>query len=300
MTRIRSTDSSRIQDRRGQGGGGGGLSLPGLGSGGGLGLPMKGGGGLIGLLLVAAVIFLPKLFGGSTSNLTDTGGGGTGEVASDDSCKSELEQTLCGANDDVQDFWTREYPSAFGGQYEDTLMVFFSGGTSTGCGTASSQTGPFYCPADKYVYFDLDFLVQLQNEFGATGDLAAQYIVAHEFGHHIQNLTGQNQPPSDFQGTQNEWSVLVELQADCYAGVWAHDAAGREDRNGLPLFEEGEINEAINAAGAVGDDRIQEQTQGRTNPETYTHGTSEQRQTAFSTGYSTGDPAECDPRAWLS
>ncbi|WP_116995934.1 neutral zinc metallopeptidase [Desertimonas flava] len=299
MTRIRSTDSSRVQDRRGQGGGGG-LAFPGLGGGGGgLGLPMKSGGGLIGLLIVAAIIFLPKLFGGSTSNLT---GGGGGEVATgdDDTCESDLEQTLCGANEDVQDFWEREYPSAFGSEFDDTDMVFFSGSVATGCGTASSQTGPFYCPADRYVYFDLDFLVQLQDQFGATGDLAAQYIVAHEFGHHVQNLTGQNQPPSDFQGTENQWSVLVELQADCYAGVWAQDAAQREDRNGLPLFEEGEINEAINAAGAVGDDRIQMQTQGRTNPETYTHGTSEQRQTAFKTGYTTGDPAECDPRSWLT
>lgn len=301
MTRIRSTDSSRVQDRRGQGGGGG-LSFPGLGgsSGGGLGLPMKGGGGIIGLLLVAAVIFLPKLFGGATSNLAGGGSSG-GEVESGgDACQTELEQTLCGANVDVQDFWEREYPSTFGGQYEFTDMVFFSGSTSTGCGMASSQTGPFYCPADKYVYFDLDFLVELQNQFGATGDLAAQYIVAHEFGHHIQNLTGQNQPPSNFSGTENEWSVLVELQADCYAGAWAHDAAQREDRNGLPLFEDGEINEALNAAGAVGDDRIQEQTTGRTNPETYTHGTSEQRQAAFRHGYTSTDPSGCDPEVLFS
>lgn len=302
MTRIRSTNSGRVQDLRGQGGGGGGMAFPGLGGGGGMGLPMKSGGGLIGLLVIAAIIFLPRLLGGSTSNLAGGADGSGAEVStgSDEACQTDLEQTLCGANEDVQDYWEREYPSAFGGEYDDTFMRFFSGSVSTGCGTASSQTGPFYCPADRYVYFDLDFLVQLQEQFGATGDLAAQYIVAHEFGHHVQNLTGQNQPPADFQGTQNEWSVLVELQADCYAGAWAHDAGQRENAAGLPLLEEGEIAEAINAAGAVGDDRIQMQTQGRTNPETYTHGTSEQRQAAFNQGFTTGDPGGCDPREWLS
>jgi predicted metalloprotease len=294
MTRIRSTNSSRVQDRRGAGGGSMGLGLPGLG---GMGSAMKGGGGLIGLLIVAAIIFLPRLLGG-TDQLTQQGGGTDdgGEV-----CSSDLEQTLCGANEDVQDFWEREYPDGFSGNYDDTTMIFFSGSTDTGCGYASSQTGPFYCPADRYVYFDLDFLVQLQNEFGATGDLAAQYIVAHEFGHHVQNLTGQNQPPASFRGTENEWSVLVELQADCYAGLWANDAATRTNEQGLPLFESAdEINEAINAAAAVGDDRIQLRTQGRTNPESYTHGTADQRVAAFTTGFESGDPAACDPDNWVS
>lgn len=296
MTRIRSSDASHVQDRRGRGGGrmGGGFGLPGLG-GGGLGMPGKAGGGLIGMLLVAALIFLPQLLGGGG------GGGGSGdqvldETGSEAACDSEIEQILCGANNDVQDFWDRQYPAAFGGGYEYTDVVFFSGRTDTGCGPASAQIGPFYCPADHLVYFDLDFLGQLQREFGATGDLAAQYIVAHEFGHHIQNLTGQNQPPPGFGGTANEWSVLVELQADCYAGLWAHDAAGRTDpATGLPLFESpDEIGEAINAARAVGDDRIQQQTTGRVNPSEFTHGTSEQRARAFTTGYQTGDPARCD------
>ena len=289
MTRIRSTNSSRIDDRRGQGGGGG-LSFPGLGSGG-SGLPMKSGGGLLGLLIVAAIIFLPRLLGGSDSDSP-----ANNEASSDgDTCSSDLEQQICGANEDVQDYWTREFPAAFSGQYDDTTLVFFSGQTSTGCGAASSQTGPFYCPADAEVYFDLDFLTQLQDQFGATGDLAAQYIVAHEFGHHVQNLTGQNQPPASFTGTDNEWSVLVELQADCYAGVWAHDAANRTDANGLPLFESAdEINEAINAARAVGDDRIQEQSTGQVDPDQFTHGTSAQRAQAFTTGFQSGDPAACD------
>jgi predicted metalloprotease len=262
-----------------------------------MGIPMKGGGGLLGLLVIAAIIFLPRLLSSSDDTVDDNVvGEASGEAGDDATCDSEIEQILCGANEDVQDFWEREYPAAFGGAYDDTLMVFFSGGTSTECGTASSQVGPFYCPGDRLVYFDLDFLEQLQQEFGATGDLAAQYIVAHEFGHHIQNLTGQNEMPPGFSGTENQWSVSVELQADCYAGVWAHDAARRTDANGLPLFENPEeIGEAINAARAVGDDRIQQQTTGRVNPSEFTHGTSEQRAQAFTVGFQSGDPAQCDP-----
>ena len=291
MTRIRSTNSARIQDRRGQGGrgGGGGFNFPGLG-GGGLGLPIRGGGGLIGLLVIAAVILLPRLLGGDgTGGLTQPAGAQEGQ----DACTTELEQTICGANEDVQDYWAGASPAAFGRSYDDTQLVLFSGSTATACGTGSARTGPFYCPVDRLVYFDLDFLVELQRQFGATGDLAAQYIVAHEFGHHVQNLTGQSDQPADFAGPREEWSVAVELQADCYAGVWAHDAARRTDRHGLPLFEEGEITEALNAAAAVGDDRIQLETQGRTDPETYTHGTSEQRVQAFTIGYASGDPTTC-------
>lgn len=299
MTRIRSRNSSRVQDRRGQGGGG--FGLPGLGRrGGGMGFPMPGragGGGLIGLLVIAAVIFLPRLLGGD--------GGGQSAINANrdggDACETELEQTLCGANEDVQDYWERTYPDVFGGSYDDTDMVFFSGQTNTGCGMASSQTGPFYCPADRYVYFDLDFLVQLQEQFGAAGDLASQYIVAHEFGHHVQNLTGQNAVVQQASGEQQRMlGIALELQADCYAGAWAYDAARRTDEEtGLPLFEEGEIREAINAAQAVGDDRIQERTQGRVDPESWTHGSAEQRESWFRRGYETGDPARCDTFAEL-
>ncbi len=296
MTRIRSKDDSRVQDRRGQGGGGG-FGFPGLGrTGGGLPIPTKGGGGILGLLVIAAIVLLPRLLGS---------GDGTQEAVNADedqeACESDLEQTLCGANEDVQDFWEREYPEAFGGEYDDTQMVFFSGSAETGCGTASSQTGPFYCPADRLVYFDLEFLVQLQNEFGAAGDLASQYIVAHEFGHHVQNLTGQNEVVQQAGGEQQRMlGIALELQADCYAGVWANDAALRTDEEtGLPLFEAGEIAEAINAAQAVGDDRIQERTQGRVDPESWTHGSSAQREQWFRTGYSTGDPAQCDTFAEL-
>lgn len=294
MTKIRSRNASRIQDRRGQGGGGmGGLNFPGLGggSGGGLPFPTKAGGGLLGIVVMLAALFLPKLLGGA-SQAVDTGSGG-GTPATEESCTSDLEQTICGANEDVQDFWIREFPSGFGQEYQETDLVFFSGATNTGCGQASSQVGPFYCPLDNLVYFDLDFLVQLQEQFGATGDLASQYIVAHEFGHHVQNLVGTSDQVRQQQTANpdaaNRLSVALELQADCYAGVWANDANSRDQ------FEDGEVtNEAINAAEAVGDDRIQERTQGRTDPESWTHGSAEQRASWFRRGFESGDPARCN------
>ena len=169
--------------------------------------------------------------------------------------------------------------------------MFFSGGTNTGCGQASSQMGPFYCPADELVYFDLDFLVQMQQQFGATGDLAAQYIVAHEYGHHVQNVLGVSSEVSRAQqqnpGEANRYSVALELQADCFAGAWARSA----DERGL--LEQGEISEALGAAAAVGDDRIQSQAGMTVDPDSFTHGTSEQRVQWFRRGYDTGDPSRC-------
>lgn len=314
MTKIRSRDASRIQDRRGQGGGGGGLGglggllrgggggiqLPGGGGGGGLGSLIKGGGGVVGLLLVAAMIFLPQLLGGASGTGTGTGlGQGAAENPGDatdggdtDACSSDLEQQLCGATNDVADYWIEQLPISFDTDYVDTQTVFFSGSTNTGCGTASSQTGPFYCPADNLVYFDLDFLVQLQGMFGATGDLAAQYIVAHEYGHHVQNVLGINAQMHEAQqrdpNRANQYSIALELQADCFAGAWARDARDRQQ------FEDpAEVEEALEAAAAVGDDRIQQQTQGRVDPESWTHGSSEQRVSWFRRGFDTGDPQRC-------
>jgi predicted metalloprotease len=170
--------------------------------------------------------------------------------------------------------------------------VFFSQATNTGCGQASAQTGPFYCPIDGLVYFDLEFLAALQQQLGAEGDLAAQYIVAHEYGHHVQNVLGINaqvhQAQQQNPSQADRYSVALELQADCLAGVWAHDA------NARGLLAEGELAEAINAAEAVGDDRIQQQTQGRIDPESWTHGSSEQRQTWFRRGYESGSANSCD------
>ncbi|HUF97747.1 MAG TPA: neutral zinc metallopeptidase [Ilumatobacter sp.] len=312
MTKIRSRDSSRIQDRRGQGSGSGGLGglgdllkggMGGGGSGGGMPIPgglgglLKGGGGLIGVLVLAAVFILPKLMGGSTSTTSGVapaaeGAGRAVDEANSDTCSSELEQVLCGATDDVSEYWIDQLPLSFGVEYVDTQTVFFSGSTNTGCGMASSQTGPFYCPLDNLVYFDLDFLVTLQDQFGATGDLAAQYIVAHEFGHHVQNVLRINEQMREAQQADpsraNQYSVALELQADCFAGAWARDASDRG------LFDDpSEVEEALNAASAVGDDTIQQKTQGRVDPESWTHGSSAQRVQWFQRGFQTGDPTKC-------
>jgi predicted metalloprotease len=311
-----------IDDRRGQSSGGGGLggmlggrsgrgggglgdilggALGGRSGGGGGGLGgggLKAGGGMIGVLVLLATLFLPKLLGGAAGQASSLGGGSTAPSSQstggdDDTCSSEAEQILCGATIDVQEFWLEEFPRSFNQEYEVTQTVFFSGFTNTGCGQASSQTGPFYCPADNLVYFDLDFLAQLQEQFDAPGDLAAQYIVAHEYGHHIQNLLGINANMRQLQQQDprnaNKYSVALELQADCLAGVWANDANARNQ-----FDNRAEIGEAINAAEAVGDDRIQQQTQGRVDPEGWTHGSSEQRKQWFQRGFETGDPNRCN------
>ncbi len=297
MTKIRSTDDSRIQDRRGQGGGG--SSIPGFGRAGGIPIPggKAGGGGLIGLIVIAAIVFLPRLLGGGdgTNLITPDAAQEQGVEVEGEACQSEAEQIVCGANEDVQTYWETAYPQAFNQPYTDTELVLFSGGTNTGCGAASSETGPFYCPADALVYIDLDFMDQLQSDFGAPGDLATAYIVAHEFGHHVQNLTGQNAAVQQASGeTQRLMGIALELQADCYAGAWVHDAMQRRTDAGESLIEDEELGEALGAAAAVGDDRIQMQTQGRVNPESFTHGTSAEREMWFRRGYETGDPTQCN------
>ncbi len=320
MTKIRSRDASRIQDRRGQGGGGGlpgglgdllngglggrsgsGGGLPIPGGGGNLGGALKGGGGLVAILVIAAVFILPKLLGGGLGGVGGTATGvapaseGAASATADGdggACSTEIEQILCGATNDVSAYWIDQLPLSFGVDYQDTQTVFFSGFTNTGCGQASSQTGPFYCPLDNLVYFDLEFLQTLQNQFGATGDLAAQYIVAHEFGHHVQNVLGINaemrRAQQEDPARANQYSVALELQADCFAGAWARDAGDRD------LFDDPrEVEEALDAAAAVGDDRIQQQTQGRVDPEQWTHGSSAQRVEWFQRGYRSGDPRQC-------
>jgi len=183
--------------------------------------------------------------------------------------------------------------------YQRPQVRLFSGQVDTGCGPATSDVGPFYCPVDQTAYFDTDFFQVLKNEFGSSGGpLAQEYVVAHEFGHHVQNLLGDiGRAQQGAQGAQGN-SVRTELQADCYAGVWAHYAAiTKQQSTGVPYLEplsDKDIADALSAASSVGDDRIQEQATGRVNPESWTHGSSEQRQKWFTVGYQTGDPNKCD------
>ncbi len=279
MTKIRSTDKSNIQDRRGQSSGGfpGGFPIPG---------GLKAGGGWLGVVVLLASLFLPKLLGSSGSSLSsDTGNAGA------TTCETELEQIVCGVANDVQEYWTSQLPQSFGVEYQYTEVVWFTDGVSTACGQASSQTGPFYCPADSLVYVDLGFLQQLEEQLvGGTSDLAEQYILAHEYGHHVQNILGTNAEVQRVAQRDEElgrqYGIALELQADCYAGAWV----GARD----VLENAEELDEAISAAEAVGDDRIQERTEGRIDPESWTHGSAEQRKQWFLAGYNSQDPRQCD------
>ncbi len=292
VTKIRSTDSSRIQDRRGQGGGGG-IRFPGLGRRRARHPDEGGRRDHRPRSSRLAAIFLPKLLGGGQQH--DRGGDVGPEVSatSEADCVTEIEQILCGAADDVSEYWIRDVSAGLRQQYREADTIFFSARRTPAAARPAPRSGPFYCPADGLVYFDLDFLDQLQNQFGATGDLAAQYIVAHEYGHHVQNVLGisskvQPAPAAGPAATPTSYSVALELQADCFAGAWAHDA----DERGL--LDEGEITEALNAAAAVGDDSIQQRAGQQVDPESFTHGSSEQRVSWFRRGYDTGDPQQCD------
>jgi predicted metalloprotease len=193
--------------------------------------------------------------------------------------------------DDVQTFWQEDFANS-GRTYQITKLVLFDGQTESGCGLASSETGPFYCPVDRKVYLDLGFFRELGDRFQAPGDFAEAYVVAHEFGHHVQLLLGieerVRQEQRDQPSQANELSVRLELQADCYAGVWAQSAYQQN------LLETGDVEEALRAAAAVGDDRIQRSAGARVDPETWTHGSAAQRVQWFKSGYAKGDPRDCD------
>ena len=190
--------------------------------------------------------------------------------------------------DDAQAVWSQQLPG-----YRKAKLVLFRDGVQSGCGGAQSSTGPFYCPADEKVYLDLGFFDELRTRFRAPGEFAAAYVVAHELGHHVQRVLGIEQRVRSLQrqnrAAANELSVKMELQADCLAGVWAHSTAQRQ------LLESGDLESGLAAASAVGDDRIQKETMGRVHPESFTHGTSAQREQWFRRGYERGDVGACEP-----
>jgi len=282
--------------------GGGGRGFPGGG------LAIGGGGlGIVGLLIY---LVISALGGG------DPGGGGlpsqlqpgqNGSVSADEiasECRTgadanaRIDCRIVGYTNSVQDYWKKTFGSRNGG-YQVTRTILFQGGVQTGCGNASSAVGPFYCPTDGLVYMDVGFFDELSSRFGAQGGpLAQAYVVAHEYGHHVQNLLGTSDRVGRDQSTGPEsGSVRLELQADCYAGAWTKNASSTTDAQGRALIKpptEREIAVALDAAAAVGDDRIQQRTQGRVSPEGWTHGSSEQRQRWFLTGYRSGRPNSCD------
>lgn len=191
----------------------------------------------------------------------------------------------------TEDVWTEIYPQAFGERYDPPALVLFSGTTQSACGGAQAATGPFYCPADQRAYLDTAFFAYMANQLGAGGDFAAAYVIAHEVAHHIQQELGilgeaNRVRAASSQNRSNEISVMIELQADCFSGVWASRLDG--------VLEPGDLDEALNAAERIGDDYLQARAGRAVNPHTFTHGTSAQRQRWFTTGYNTGDPNACD------
>ncbi len=293
--------SSNIEDRRSQRGGGLGGSP--FGSGGGFRMPGGGGrggrggmGSLIGIVAVLGIIWLvtgqnpiDMLMGtGSTSSSTAS----SSSQAPASAEQSELRDFVGVVVKETEDLWTQVF-AANNQTYPAPTVVLFTGQTNTGCGAADARTGPFYCPQDENVYIDLSFYDELRQQFGAPGDFAQAYVLAHEIGHHVQNITGvlpefNQRRQSMSQDEANAYSVRVELQADCYAGVWAN-YAGQEN-----LLDNGDIDEALNAAEQIGDDTLQKKMQGFAVPKTFNHGTSAQRKTWFERGYSSGQPGDCD------
>lgn len=293
--------SSNIEDRRGQRGGGLG-GFGGLGNRGGFRIPTGGGSGggrggissLIGIVVVLGIIWfltgqnpLDMLTGGSTS---PTSSASSTQLPAEG--QDELADFVGVVVKETEDLWTEKFAAA-GENYPEPNVVLFSDQVNSACGMADSSTGPFYCPGDQKVYIDLAFYDQLHRQFGAPGDFAQAYVLAHEVGHHVQNLTGVlpefNQKRASMSAEEaNAYSVRVELQADCYAGVWANYAGQKN------LLEGGDIEEALNAANQIGDDTLQKRMQGFAVPKTFNHGTSAQRKAWFERGYRTGNAGDCD------
>ena len=284
----------RIEDRRGQGGGLGRAGMP-------FPLPMgKAGGGGLGLIVLAVLyLLIGGVPGGGGGLGIDPGTGGLGAAPADGSAidnapadDDEQEAFVRFVTGEIDETWTAIFTES-GSTYEIPTTVLYTQGVQTnGCGSAPSSVGPFYCPADRKIYIDLSFFRELSERFGAPGDFARAYVIAHEAGHHVQNLLGVmddvNRERQEDPENANEVSVRLELQADCLAGVWAHSAYEQD------LLQSGDLEEGLAAAAAVGDDRLQQQAGQSVNSESWTHGSSEQRMTWFRKGFDGGDPTACD------
>ncbi|HJS48113.1 MAG TPA: neutral zinc metallopeptidase [Gemmatimonadales bacterium] len=277
--------SSNLEDRRGaRGFGGGGFGRMGLG----------------GLILV---VILALVFKQNPLDLIGAAAGPGGappagvEAPVEDAAEEPTVRFLSAVLDSTQAFWAEAFRRG-GGQYRDAKLVLYRDATATACGQGRSASGPFYCPGDGKVYVDLGFYDELRDRFGAPGDFAQAYVLAHEIGHHAQHLLGTEGQVRQLQRQRpdqaNQLSVLMELQADCYAGAWGHRAAQQG------ILEPGDVEEGLGAAAAVGDDRLQRAQAGTVSPDAFTHGTSGQRMTWFRRGFDTGNPDACDTFAEFS
>lgn len=307
-------DTGRVSD----GGSTGGRGNSGRGmSGGGMRMPIPGGGkaggGVVGLLLIVVLIVAANLLGpeGSTSTGLDQpvqAGNDTSRTGNDSeryaNCRTgadaqeDADCARIAVENSLFDYWSGYLPQSTDVAFRPATMSTFAGGIQTGCGQATSQVGPFYCPVDEGIYLDTTFFQQvLQNQLGGpAGAFVEPYVLAHEYGHHIQNLMGTMSRVRTQQGANSD-AVRLELQADCYAGLWTRAAETTEDANGQVLIQDitnQDISQAIAAAEAVGDDRIQQKTQGQVSPENWTHGSAQQRTDWFQRGYQSGDLGQCD------
>jgi len=310
-------ESENVEDRRGEGGGfgfpfpGGGMRFPSGGGGGG-----RGGIGIVGFLIILGLMLF---FGLDPSTIMQTGPSGGGENFPDirlpesrpdttnfpgTGADRQISRPQTGSADDLKQFvavvlantedvW-QDLLGSYGRRYNDPTLVLFSGAVRSVCGTGMAAMGPFYCPSDEKVYIDLSFFEELKSRFRAPGDFAQAYVIAHEIGHHVQKLLGiADQVEAARQRLSkddaNAMQVRMELQADCFAGLWAKRAGQRDN-----IIEPGDIDEALGAASAIGDDRIQRQTQGYVVPDSFTHGSSAQRVRWFRKGYDSGDLNDCD------
>jgi predicted metalloprotease len=275
-------ESDNVEDRRSQ--------SPSMGMGGGRMRIPRGKGGLI----LLAIVMVAGYYGYDLTPLLTGGEPVTQQSRSqsisprDDEAAKFTSVILA----TTEDTWQKLF-NQMGKQYQPPRLVMYRNATRTGCGTGQSVMGPFYCPADATVYIDLSFYDDLKNKMGADGDFAQGYVIAHEVGHHVQKLLGiepkvRQMQQGASQRQVNQLSVKMELQADCFAGVWGHYMQQQQ------ILEPGDLQEALNAAEAIGDDRLQQQSQGRVTPDSFTHGTSEQRYSWFKRGFDGGDPGQCD------